>query len=1082
MEIKIFFHFEKLIEKCYALKEEMKNGTVRKTITSNSQLLKLVEDEELNQSLLDCTLEEVDTVSRSVQYDLRRKLSFFKMIVKRKETTGELFNRVQKYVHMIELYHINLHSNLTDIDDKVKKTWENASSHEGEDHNVSITGSIEEHKDFTIKKLIQSNIDKNKFGVGAIQCFPRLNCKIIGLRSVKGMDGVDFMLNKKEVRLTYLKQDDALEALWLDAENYSSINSIINGQNRCEIIKTIGKGGFSLVYLIRNYKLSKNRIGFGSRLITLAASPGGNKDPEFNKFSRAVEATAFAKSQSAYSHDTHSTAIYALKSMDKALISQFKQADHVMNEKEILSALDHPFIMKMHYSFSTKNYLNLVLDFCPGGELFFHISKHKQFSEGMAKFYIAEVILAIEHLHDKNILYRDLKPENVLIDYDGHIKLTDFGLSAMNFGKHSTADIFCGSPEYMPPEMILRMRYNRMIDFYAIGALLYEMISGIPPFYSAKRKELFHNIITRDVKFYNEYSSAVKDLIRRLLTKDFTKRLGCKHGMVEVKSHPFFAEVNWKKLEMKKIPPPYKPSMREMNFSSEFTSIPVTFNFEEEIMRNERRLSENKSQLAQTPAARQASDLKQSLNEILNTPHESNNKRTFKSKRKYSDPDKRISQAMGLMKVSCAELDNSICFDNSISDLSQNEEEKYYSDQFSKFELPKRSDKKATFVKPQASMIQEASAADDLPFSEVDYESPEVYRKAQIQAKFRNSVRVSKEERERISSVNFGDYQQEFQKRPSRSIGPSAGIDITDLFANAVISERVRKDPREIENRDFKSRSNSIKLFEVVQERLSEESNDDCNVEVEDDDDDTYVNHTRSIPVKAQRKSEESASHPSFLCNSKFTHLVTMMDTLHAEDGKSDEDLEDTFEMPDPQSGNYDPNFQLSNVAYLVRESKAKLCSPKNLNKTLHPGSPSVSSFASPGKCRKLLINHSLSNPEEVQEEYGVRNNISSLFPSICEEYSEQDKPKSVARESCTQGKFSHVKLFEASPKAPSKWDDSVREDTSPGIPQEVHKFKLSNSDSREKTYFKLSARKHYYSGIKMTEMGKVNKFLQCKF
>ena len=125
--------------------------------------------------------------------------------------------------------------------------------------------------------------------------------------------------------------------------------------------------------------------------------------------------------------------------------------------------------------------------------------------------------MAIEHLHDNDILYRDLKPENVLIDYDGHIKLTDFGLSAINFTKDSISDIFCGSPEYMPPEMILHEKYTRMIDFYAIGALLYEMIGGIPPFYSSKRKKLFYNVIHSDCQFYQEFSPKAKDLIRKLL-------------------------------------------------------------------------------------------------------------------------------------------------------------------------------------------------------------------------------------------------------------------------------------------------------------------------------------------------------------------------------------------------------------------------------------------------------------------------------------------------------------------------------------------------------------------------------------
>jgi len=221
--------------------------------------------------------------------------------------------------------------------------------------------------------------------------------------------------------------------------------------------------------------------------------------------------------------------------------------------------------------------------------LFFHIVKQKQFEERVAKFYIAEIILAIEHLHEHDILYRDLKPENVLIDYDGHIKLTDFGLSAINFTEGSYSDIFCGSPEYMPPEMIMKQEYNRMIDYYAIGALLYEMIAGIPPFYAKRRKVLFYNIVKKPIKFFKEFSDESKDLIKRLTKKDFRKRIGVDKGMREVKSHKFFSDVDWDKLYHKKITPPYLPSMRVMNFSREFTTIPVTFNFEEEVNRNDRK-------------------------------------------------------------------------------------------------------------------------------------------------------------------------------------------------------------------------------------------------------------------------------------------------------------------------------------------------------------------------------------------------------------------------------------------------------------------------------------------------------------
>lgn len=148
----------------------------------------------------------------------------------------------------------------------------------------------------------------------------------------------------------------------------------------------------------------------------------------------------------------------------------------------------------------------------------------------------------------------------------------------------------------MSPEMIMKEKYTRMIDYYAIGALLYEMIGGIPPFYSKKRQILFNNIVKKEVKFYNEFSTQSSDLIRKLLIKDSTKRLGSTNGMIEVKSHPFFKDINWKMLYAKKMVPPYKPSMREINFSKEFTSIPVHFNFEEEVTKIERKMS-----VAKTP-------------------------------------------------------------------------------------------------------------------------------------------------------------------------------------------------------------------------------------------------------------------------------------------------------------------------------------------------------------------------------------------------------------------------------------------------------------------------------------------------
>jgi len=193
------------------------------------------------------------------------------------------------------------------------------------------------------------------------------------------------------------------------------------------------------VYLIRNYKLSRQKTHrFSDKIKSIYVF---DYDGDLTCKVADHENAAFRISDE-MRRDRDFIGIYALKSMDRSLIDQWKKMDYVMNEKEIMMSISHPFIVKMHYSFSTKNYLNLVLDFCPGGELFFHIVKNKRLKESVAKFYIAEIILAIEHLHNKDILYRDLKPENVLIDYDGHIKLTDFGLSAINFTRDSYSDIF----------------------------------------------------------------------------------------------------------------------------------------------------------------------------------------------------------------------------------------------------------------------------------------------------------------------------------------------------------------------------------------------------------------------------------------------------------------------------------------------------------------------------------------------------------------------------------------------------------------------------------------------------------------
>ena len=253
--------------------------------------------------------------------------------------------------------------------------------------------------------------------------------------------------------------------------------------------------------------------------------------------------------------------IYAMKIMKKISMVKKNQVDHIKTERRILELIDHPFINKLKYAFQTEQKLYLVTDYCPGGELFFHIQRVERFDEEAAKFYAGQIILAVEHLHKNNIIYRDLKPENVLIDRKGFIKITDFGLSKENIVDNKSAKSFCGTPEYLAPEIILNKGHGKPVDWWSLGNLIYEMLTGIPPFYCKDRDILF-DAITNDEPEYPEYlSDEVIDLIKKLLIKNPDKRLG-NNGADEIKKHIFFEGMNWEKLLNKKIKPPFIPRLK----------------------------------------------------------------------------------------------------------------------------------------------------------------------------------------------------------------------------------------------------------------------------------------------------------------------------------------------------------------------------------------------------------------------------------------------------------------------------------------------------------------------------------------
>ena len=200
------------------------------------------------------------------------------------------------------------------------------------------------------------------------------------------------------------------------------------------------------------------------------------------------------------------------------------------------------------------------MEYWPGGELFFHLQNVGEFDEDVAKFYAAQLVLAIGHLHQHDIMYRDLKPENVLIWNDGYIKLTDFGLAKLDVIGEKDAKTFCGTPEYLAPEIISKTGYGKNVDWWMLGWLIFEMIAGVPPFYFKNREKLFKAILFHEPKYPKELSSDWIDLIENLLLKDSNLRLGSgMYGFQNIKDHPWFKEIWWNKLLKKQLTPPFKP-------------------------------------------------------------------------------------------------------------------------------------------------------------------------------------------------------------------------------------------------------------------------------------------------------------------------------------------------------------------------------------------------------------------------------------------------------------------------------------------------------------------------------------------
>uniref|UniRef100_A0A8C9DV87 non-specific serine/threonine protein kinase n=1 Tax=Prolemur simus TaxID=1328070 RepID=A0A8C9DV87_PROSS len=268
--------------------------------------------------------------------------------------------------------------------------------------------------------------------------------------------------------------------------------------------------------------------------------------------------------------------LYAMKVLKKATL---KVRDRVRSkmERDILAEVNHPFIVKLHYAFQTEGKLYLILDFLRGGDLFTRLSKEVMFTEEDVKFYLAELALALDHLHGLGIIYRDLKPENILLDEEGHIKITDFGLSKEAIDHDKRAYSFCGTIEYMAPEVVNRRGHTQSADWWSFGVLMFEMLTGSLPFQGKDRKETMALILKAKLGMPQFLSVEAQGLLRALFKRNPCNRLGAGiDGVEEIKRHPFFVTVDWNKLYRKEIKPPFKPAVGRpedtFHFDPEFTA------------------------------------------------------------------------------------------------------------------------------------------------------------------------------------------------------------------------------------------------------------------------------------------------------------------------------------------------------------------------------------------------------------------------------------------------------------------------------------------------------------------------------
>ncbi|CAI2369419.1 unnamed protein product [Moneuplotes crassus] len=261
----------------------------------------------------------------------------------------------------------------------------------------------------------------------------------------------------------------------------------------------------------------------------------------------------------------------ALKMLKKTEIIRLKQVDHVRSEKKILETIRHPFIVQLQDTFQTESHVFMLLDYACGGELFSLLRREGRFSNDVGLFFATEIVLAFEYLHSKEIAYRDLKPENLLVDKDGHVRITDFGFAKVVKDKTYT---LCGTPEYLAPEIIQSKGHSKYVDWWALGVLIFEMLAGYPPFYDDNPLGIYQKILDGYYEFPPYVEPKAINLIKSFLTADKSIRLGCNRGSEEVKEHKWFKGVDWNVVYSREIPSPWVPKIMDNADTQYFEKYP----------------------------------------------------------------------------------------------------------------------------------------------------------------------------------------------------------------------------------------------------------------------------------------------------------------------------------------------------------------------------------------------------------------------------------------------------------------------------------------------------------------------------